>query len=293
MLLLAGPAAADRARTRRAAGRAVGGSAAGVEQALLPRPAAALWGPAAACAAHITFSRSQISSLTYCRPTRKLVHTLATSSRGLEMAADADLLGIGTHCDLEGCGQLDFLPFNCDCCRKTFCLVRHGGLWMPGSRPAHQGHPEPLYVKPATLSARRAAGRQQRRAAARFAWVALLARALRCARCFRRLRCACCAPAPRGPASSYHHSRRLTHSRVSASNCDVKVADGNGDEHPRAARRGACSRCHLHPSQHLIPSQHACAACMQPVPPPPNTHAILTHTGPPLLCSARLPDRPR
>lgn len=200
MLLLAGPAAADRARTRRAAGRAVGGSAAGVEQALLPRPAAALWGPAAACAAHITFSRSQISSLTYCRPTRKLVHTLATSSRGLEMAADADLLGIGTHCDLEGCGQLDFLPFNCDCCRKTFCLVRHGGLWMPGSRPAHQGHPEPLYVKPATLSARRAAGRQQRRAAARFAWVALLARALRCARCFRRLRCACCAPSTSRPS---------------------------------------------------------------------------------------------
>ncbi|XP_018423496.1 PREDICTED: AN1-type zinc finger protein 1 isoform X1 [Nanorana parkeri] len=30
---------------------------------------------------------------------------------------------IGQHCDVEHCGQLDFLPFICDGCSKVFCLV--------------------------------------------------------------------------------------------------------------------------------------------------------------------------
>lgn len=34
----------------------------------------------------------------------------------------ADLLGIGQHCAAPGCGQVDFLPFRCDCCSKSFCL---------------------------------------------------------------------------------------------------------------------------------------------------------------------------
>ncbi|KAF6259729.1 hypothetical protein COO60DRAFT_981515 [Scenedesmus sp. NREL 46B-D3] len=38
------------------------------------------------------------------------------------MDADADLLGIGQHCAMPDCNQLDFLPFKCDCCNKTYCL---------------------------------------------------------------------------------------------------------------------------------------------------------------------------
>ncbi|EFJ44181.1 hypothetical protein VOLCADRAFT_45245, partial [Volvox carteri f. nagariensis] len=29
---------------------------------------------------------------------------------------------IGDHCSVEDCGQIDFLPFKCDCCNRTFCL---------------------------------------------------------------------------------------------------------------------------------------------------------------------------
>lgn len=36
--------------------------------------------------------------------------------------ADEDLESIGRHCQLEYCGQLDFLPFKCGSCQKTFCL---------------------------------------------------------------------------------------------------------------------------------------------------------------------------
>jgi hypothetical protein len=35
---------------------------------------------------------------------------------------DPDLMGIGQHCAVEHCQQLDFLPFKCDCCSATFCL---------------------------------------------------------------------------------------------------------------------------------------------------------------------------
>ncbi len=31
-------------------------------------------------------------------------------------------MGIGRHCAVETCMQLDFLPFSCDCCSRTFCL---------------------------------------------------------------------------------------------------------------------------------------------------------------------------
>lgn len=27
------------------------------------------------------------------------------------------------HCAFEGCNQLDFLPFKCDCCDRVFCLA--------------------------------------------------------------------------------------------------------------------------------------------------------------------------
>lgn len=35
---------------------------------------------------------------------------------------DADLLGIGQHCSHEDCRQIDFLPFQCDCCQRVYCL---------------------------------------------------------------------------------------------------------------------------------------------------------------------------
>ncbi|KAJ5397701.1 hypothetical protein N7509_005814 [Penicillium cosmopolitanum] len=52
--------------------------------------------------------------------------------------ADTDLESIGRHCQLEYCGQLDFLPFRCESCRSTFCLEHrsetahkcsHAGEW--------------------------------------------------------------------------------------------------------------------------------------------------------------------
>ncbi|BDD54937.1 hypothetical protein MPDQ_004032 [Monascus purpureus] len=35
---------------------------------------------------------------------------------------DEDLEAIGRHCKFEYCNQLDFLPFRCESCRRTFCL---------------------------------------------------------------------------------------------------------------------------------------------------------------------------
>ncbi|GAX80579.1 hypothetical protein CEUSTIGMA_g8016.t1 [Chlamydomonas eustigma] len=35
---------------------------------------------------------------------------------------DSDLMALGDHCTVTHCGQVDFLPFRCDCCLKTFCL---------------------------------------------------------------------------------------------------------------------------------------------------------------------------
>ncbi|KAM3927798.1 AN1-type zinc finger protein 1 [Leptodactylus fuscus] len=43
-------------------------------------------------------------------------------------------LEIGQHCDVEHCGQLDFLPFVCDGCSRVFCLTHR-------SRDSH-GCPE-------------------------------------------------------------------------------------------------------------------------------------------------------
>eukprot|EP00873_Tetraselmis_striata_P002160 jgi/Tetstr1/422424/TSEL_013262.t1 len=42
--------------------------------------------------------------------------------RGPERQESADLLSIGTRCAHPECRQLDFLPFECDCCSRTFCL---------------------------------------------------------------------------------------------------------------------------------------------------------------------------
>ncbi|KAK7417332.1 hypothetical protein QQX98_004609 [Neonectria punicea] len=46
--------------------------------------------------------------------------TQETSYREMNDKRDATL--IGKHCEYEYCNQLDFLPFFCQSCRKTFCL---------------------------------------------------------------------------------------------------------------------------------------------------------------------------
>jgi len=51
---------------------------------------------------------------------------------GDERAGSADLMSIGQHCAHPDCRQLDFLPFQCDCCFRTFCLDHRRG---PISRP--------------------------------------------------------------------------------------------------------------------------------------------------------------
>lgn len=33
-----------------------------------------------------------------------------------------EFVGLGSHCEVANCQQLDFLPFQCDMCKKTFCL---------------------------------------------------------------------------------------------------------------------------------------------------------------------------
>ena len=38
------------------------------------------------------------------------------------MSDSPDLLGIGEHCAEPSCRLVDFLPFKCDCCHRTYCL---------------------------------------------------------------------------------------------------------------------------------------------------------------------------
>ncbi|KAI1394020.1 AN1-type zinc finger protein [Hypoxylon trugodes] len=40
----------------------------------------------------------------------------------VKMDKESDATLIGKHCQLEYCNQLDFLPFFCQSCKKTFCL---------------------------------------------------------------------------------------------------------------------------------------------------------------------------
>jgi AN1-type zinc finger protein 1 len=57
---------------------------------------------------------------------------------------------IGTHCQYEYCNQLDFLPFFCQSCKKTFCLDHRSetshkctdaGAWAERRRLAQLAHP--------------------------------------------------------------------------------------------------------------------------------------------------------
>ncbi|KAI2618770.1 AN1-type zinc finger protein [Hypoxylon sp. NC1633] len=63
----------------------------------------------------------------------------------VKMDKEADLTLIGKHCQLEYCNQLDFLPFFCQSCKKTFCLdhrsetshkCANAGAWAERRRQA-------------------------------------------------------------------------------------------------------------------------------------------------------------
>ena len=40
--------------------------------------------------------------------------------------AQSDMLFIGDRCALQNCSQLDFLPFVCNGCKRTYCLDHRG-----------------------------------------------------------------------------------------------------------------------------------------------------------------------
>ncbi|KAI1341587.1 AN1-like zinc finger protein [Xylariaceae sp. FL0016] len=68
----------------------------------------------------------------------------------VKMDRDADATLIGKHCELEYCNQLDFLPFFCQSCKKTFCLdhrtedshkCANRGAWAERRRQAQLARP--------------------------------------------------------------------------------------------------------------------------------------------------------
>ncbi|RYP43546.1 hypothetical protein DL768_009865 [Monosporascus sp. mg162] len=71
-----------------------------------------------------------------------------TSYVKMEKENDATL--VGKHCQLEYCNQLDFLPFFCQSCKKTFCLdhrtedahrCENRGAWAERRRQAQLARP--------------------------------------------------------------------------------------------------------------------------------------------------------
>ncbi|XXG94336.1 hypothetical protein Hte_000590 [Hypoxylon texense] len=68
----------------------------------------------------------------------------------VKMDKEADATLIGKHCQLEYCNQLDFLPFFCQSCKKTFCLdhrsetahkCANAGAWAERRRQAQLSRP--------------------------------------------------------------------------------------------------------------------------------------------------------
>lgn len=73
------------------------------------------------------------------------VSNMATSVSSRTQYADAAL--VGKHCEADYCNQLDFLPFLCQSCEKTFCLdhrtetahkCANAGAWAERKRLANQ-----------------------------------------------------------------------------------------------------------------------------------------------------------
>ncbi|KAI5463514.1 hypothetical protein BGZ63DRAFT_194362 [Mariannaea sp. PMI_226] len=68
----------------------------------------------------------------------------------IEMDNKNDATLIGKHCEYDYCNQLDFLPFFCQSCRKTFCLdhrsetthkCANAGAWAERKRLAQLSQP--------------------------------------------------------------------------------------------------------------------------------------------------------
>ncbi|RYP79930.1 hypothetical protein DL770_006469 [Monosporascus sp. CRB-9-2] len=68
----------------------------------------------------------------------------------VKMDKENDATLVGKHCQLEYCNQLDFLPFFCQSCKKTFCLdhrtedahrCENRGAWAERRRQAQLARP--------------------------------------------------------------------------------------------------------------------------------------------------------
>lgn len=68
----------------------------------------------------------------------------------VEMYDNNDATLVGKHCEYDYCNQLDFLPFLCQSCRKTYCLdhrtetahkCKSAGAWAERKRLAQQAQP--------------------------------------------------------------------------------------------------------------------------------------------------------
>lgn len=75
---------------------------------------------------------------------------MASNTSYIEMDRTSDATLIGKHCQLEYCNQLDFLPFHCQSCKKTFCLDHrtedahkcdNKGAWAERKRQAQLARP--------------------------------------------------------------------------------------------------------------------------------------------------------
>ena len=62
-----------------------------------------------------------------------LPHSLILQMNSSQHAMDADLMGLGEHCSLSSCQQVDFLPFKCLGCGGTFCLEHRANHSCPSS----------------------------------------------------------------------------------------------------------------------------------------------------------------
>ena len=76
--------------------------------------------------------------------------TDAPDTSYVKMDKENDATLIGKHCQLEYCNQLDFLPFFCQSCKKTFCLdhrtedshkCENKGAWAERRRQAQLARP--------------------------------------------------------------------------------------------------------------------------------------------------------
>ncbi|KAI1478347.1 hypothetical protein K445DRAFT_335580 [Daldinia sp. EC12] len=76
--------------------------------------------------------------------------TEAEDTSYIKMDKESDVSLIGKHCQLEYCNQLDFLPFFCQSCKKTFCLdhrsesahkCANAGAWAERRRQAQLAKP--------------------------------------------------------------------------------------------------------------------------------------------------------